>query len=272
LVSSAWRSLVFIGAGRSGAIMDRGRHTGRTAVVTGAASGIGRATVVRLVGEGARVIGADVDAEGLASLLTELGGAESAFTPVTADVTREEDVAGVLAAARGPADLLVNNAGVMDYFLPITQLDDATWERVMAINVTAVMRMTRAFLPGMVEAGRGAVVMVASVGGLGGGAAGTAYTTSKHAVIGLTRSVAYLYGLQGIRTNAVCPGGVETNIGTTATPQVPWVWDRLQGSMAGAVRMAAPDEIAALISWLGSDEASNVNGAVIAADAGWTAA
>jgi hypothetical protein len=104
------------------------------------------------------------------------------------------------------------------------------------------------------------------LGGLAGSAAGTAYTASKHGVIGLTRSIAHLYAEDGIRCNAVCPGGVETNIGRTATPSVQWAYQRLEQSFAKAFRMAQPDEIATLVSWLSSDEASNVNGAVITAD------
>jgi NAD(P)-dependent dehydrogenase (short-subunit alcohol dehydrogenase family) len=123
----------------------------------------------------------------------------------------------------------------------------------------------------MRQARRGAVVNVASIGGLTGWVAGTAYVTSKHAVIGLTRSIAALYADDGLRCNAVCPGGVETNIAATATPTVDWAYRRLQRSFAKSGPPAQPDQIAALISWLASDEASNVNGAVVTADGGFMA-
>jgi len=133
------------------------------------------------------------------------------------------------------------------------------------------MMLTRAVLPGMMERGRGAIVNIASVGGLKGGISGVAYGVSKHGVIGLTRSTAWTYRNAGIRCNAVCPGGVETNIGATSAPRSPWAFEQYQPVLATAGRMANPDEIAALVSWLASDEASNVSGAIITADNGWTA-
>jgi NAD(P)-dependent dehydrogenase (short-subunit alcohol dehydrogenase family) len=191
---------------------------------------------------------------------------------VTADVTVPADIDRIVTQLPDSrVDVLANIAGIMDYFLPVSELDDATWDRVIGVNLTGVMRLCRAVLPAMRDAGHGAIVNVASIGGLTGSAAGTAYTASKHGVIGLTRSIAYLYAEDGIRCNAICPGGVETNIGRTATPSVQWAYQRLEKSFAKAVRMAQPDEIAALISWLSSDEASNVNGAVITADGGWMA-
>jgi NAD(P)-dependent dehydrogenase (short-subunit alcohol dehydrogenase family) len=107
---------------------------------------------------------------------------------------------------------------------------------------------------------------------LGAGAAGVAYTTSKHGVIGLVKSIAYFYGPRGIRSNAVLPGAVITNIGTTAAPRVPWAMERAQLSMATMPAPAQPDEIAAAISRLARDEASNVNGATMTADGGWSTA
>jgi NAD(P)-dependent dehydrogenase (short-subunit alcohol dehydrogenase family) len=227
---------------------------------------------MRFAGEGARVIGRDVDADGLATTLKSIEDAGHRAQMVTADVTVPADIDRIVAQLPdGRVDVLANIAGIMDYFLPVSELDDATWDRVIGVNLTGVMRLCRAVLPAMRDAGHGAIVNVASIGGLTGSAAGTAYTASKHGVIGLTRSIAYLYAEDGIRCNAICPGGVETNIGRTATPSVQWAYQRLEKSFAEAVRMAQPDEIAALVSWLSSDEASNVNGAVITADGGWMA-
>lgn len=168
-------------------------------------------------------------------------------------------------------DILANVAGIMDWFLPAHEVDDATWAHVMDVNVTGLMRLSRRVLPQMMQQRSGAIANVASVGGFRGGAAGVAYTTSKHAVIGLTRSTAWTYQTEGIRCNAVCPGGVVTNIGTTAVPRSEWGMRRLQKIHALGERMAEPDEIATLLSWLCSSEASNVNGAIVAADGGWTA-
>jgi NAD(P)-dependent dehydrogenase (short-subunit alcohol dehydrogenase family) len=161
----------------------------------------------------------------------------------------------------------------MDHFLPVTEYDDATFERVMAVNVGGPFRTCRAVLPSMIEAGGGAIVNIASIAGMIGSAAGATYTASKHAVVGLTRHISYYYAEQGIRCNAVAPGAVSTNIITSSMPPqaAQWAFDRAQVAMARSTGVAEPDQIASLVSWLGCDEASNVNGAIVPADRGWTA-
>jgi NAD(P)-dependent dehydrogenase (short-subunit alcohol dehydrogenase family) len=189
-----------------------------------------------------------------------------------ADITNQESVDRLVGRAierHGRVDVLANVAGIMDAFLPAADVDDPTWRRVMAVNLDGPMMLTRAVLPGMVVRGSASIVNVASVGGLKGGTAGAAYTSSKHALVGLTRSVAWYYGQDGIRCNAVCPGGVQTNI--EATPHQPEHIARLGPIHQTARRMAQPDEVAALISWLASDEASNVNGVAVTSDGGWSA-
>lgn len=254
--------------------MDGSRHTDHVALVTGAGSGIGQATALRLAGEGATVVGCDVNTEGLDGTLEAIRAAGHEATMLTADVTQQSDVDRVVdetIARHGRVDLLANVAGIMDWFLPAHEVDDKTWRHVMAVNVDGPMMLCRKVLPGMMERHSGAIVNIASVGGLGGGAAGVAYTVSKHAPIGLTHSIAWVYQTEGIRCNAICPGGVETNIGTTAVPRSEWGMGRLAKIHALGERMAQPDEIASLLSWLASDEASYVNGAVVTADGGWTA-
>ena len=249
-----------------------GRMQSKVAVVTGAASGIGRAVARQLIDEGAVVLGADVNAEKLQELATELG--ESLLT-VTGDLSESADLKRVVEAAQqaGGADVLVNNAGIVDHFVPVTEMDDETWDKVMAINTTAPMRLTRALIPQMVEKGGGAIVNVASIGGMTGGAGGVAYTASKHALIGLTRHTAFFYGPQGVRCNVICPAGVETNIAEGgATPGSEWAWERMQTQFSRGQRTASAEEISSLITWLAADESVNVNGAVIASDGGWTAA
>jgi NAD(P)-dependent dehydrogenase (short-subunit alcohol dehydrogenase family) len=252
--------------------MDTTRHVGKTAIVTGAGSGIGRATALRLAQEGAHVIGVDVSEPGLEETGGLIADGSLDVELIVVDVTKEDDVARAVAAAGGRVDILANVAGVMDHFLPLGEIDDATWARVMDINVTGPMRLSRAVLPLMEEAGGGAIVTVASKASVGAGASGVAYTTSKHAVIGLVKSIAYFYGPKGIRSNAVLPGPVETGIGATANPESAWTMERAQLSMATIQRMAKPDELATAISWLASDEAVNVNGAVLLSDGGWASA
>lgn len=252
--------------------MDTTRHAGRVAIVTGAGSGIGRATALRLAAEGAQVLGCDVNEPGLqetVALIAERGGTAAA---VVGDISLQADVDRIVAAAGPRVDILANVAGIMDHFIPLGELDDATWERVLGVNLTGVMRLSRAVLPGMLERGGGSIVTVASKATLGAGAAGVAYTTSKHAVAGLVKSIAYYYGPQGIRSNAVLPGAVATNIGTSAAPVSTWSMERAQLSMATMAPVAEPDQIATAISWLASDEASNINGALLAADGGWSTA
>lgn len=252
--------------------MDTSRHIGKTAVVTGAASGIGRATALRLAREGAHVIGCDVNEEGLDATQEAVGSEGGGIYVLRADVTSQNDVDRVVQAADGSIDILGNVAGIMDHFLPLGEVDDETWNRVLGVNLTGVMRLTRAVLPVMQAAGGGSVVTVASEASLGAGAAGVAYTSSKHGVLGLVRHVAFFYGPSGIRSNAVLPGGVETDIGSTAEPRSGWVMERAQLKMATMGPTAQPDQIATAVSWLASDEASNVNGAVVTSDGGWSAA
>jgi NAD(P)-dependent dehydrogenase (short-subunit alcohol dehydrogenase family) len=252
--------------------MDTARHTGKTAIVTGAASGIGRATAIRLAAEGAHVIACDVSDDGLAATKEQVSAAGGEIETLHADVTSAEDVERLVAAANGSIDILANVAGIMDHFLPLAEVDDETWDRVLGVNLTGVMRLTRAVLPVMQAAGGGAVVTVASEASLGAGAAGVAYTTSKHGVIGLVRHVAFFYGPSGIRSNAVLPGAVDTGIGATADPHTDWAMGLAQKKMATMGPIADPDQIATVISWLACDEASNVTGALVTSDGGWSAA
>lgn len=244
------------------------RFTGRTAIVTGAGSGIGRATALRLAREGARVIASDISKERLEELVADFGALE--IVPVPGDIAAEASILQLVSAAGERIDVLVNNVGIMDGFLPPAEIDDVTWERVLAVNLTATMRATRAVLPRMLAARRGAIVNVSSEAGFRASASGVAYAASKAAVNSLTRSTALFYRDQGIRCNAVAPGPVATNI------QAPWR-SELAGHVLAPIMqatvppMARPEELAAAITWLASDDATDVNGVILPCDGGWSA-
>lgn len=245
-----------------------GRFAGKTVIVTGAGSGIGQATALRVAREGGKVIAADISPERLEALVAE--HADLDLVPVAGDISSEEVIATVVAAAQGKIDGLANVAGIMDRFQPVHEVDDATWDRVFNINVNATMRLTRAVVPLMLEAGAGSVVNISSEAGLRGSAAGAAYTASKHAVIGLTKNSAVIYGKKGLRFNAVAPGATITNIEAPMdSPLAVEVLGPLMGANIPAPATSA--QLAASITFLLSDDGTNVNGVVLASDGGWSA-
>lgn len=240
---------------------------GRTVIVTGAGSGIGHATATRLHAEGARVIAADISRERLRLLEEEIS---DGVITVDGDLAEQLTVDRVLAAAEGRVDGLANIAGIMDGFEPTAEIRDDTWERVLSVNLTAMMRLTRAVLPLMASAGRGAIVNVGSEAGQRGSAAGTPYTVSKHAVNGFTLSTAFFYTPKGVRCNAVAPGPVATSI--EAPFRSDWAQQRIGPLLQSTLPpVAQPETIAAAICWLLGDESANVSGAVLPVDGGWAA-
>ncbi|MFZ3231847.1 MAG: SDR family NAD(P)-dependent oxidoreductase [Pseudobdellovibrio sp.] len=244
------------------------RFLKKTVIVTGAGAGIGRACVQRLANEGARVIATDISAPRLEDLKKQL----SSFDVVTVvgDISLEETTQAIMTQTHGKVDALVNNAGIMDGFLPAAEVDDATWEKVFAVNVTSVMRLTRAVLPLMLQAQKGSIVNISSEAGLRGACAGVAYTSSKHAVIGFTKNTAFMYAAKGIRTNAVTPGAVNTSI--EAPFKSKFAEEKLGPIFQALIKSSAESEhLAACITWLCSDDSPNINGAVIASDGGWSA-
>ena len=246
-----------------------GRLAGKTAFITAAAQGIGRATALAYAAEGARVIATDVNEAKLA----DLGG--PAVTVQRLDVL---DAAAVASAAEtaGPVDILFNCAGFVHQGTVLDATEDE-WEFAFALNVRSQFRMIRAFLPGMLERGGGVILNVASAASSIKGAPNRCvYGTTKAAVIGLTKSVAADYVKQGVRCNALCPGTVQT----------PSLDDRIaaNAAVAGSVeaartgfiarqamgRLGTPEEIAGLAVYLGSDEAQVITGQAVVIDGGWT--
>ena len=249
----------------------------KVTVVTGAGSGMGRAMANLFAAEGAKVLAADWNAESLDEVVTEVRAAGGEITGVQGNVAVREDCERLIdaaVAAYGGVDVLCNNAGVMDLFQGVADLDDALWERVMGINVDGPMFLTRKVVPIMLARGGGSIVNTASAAGIGGGASGAAYTVSKHALVGLTRSTAWTYAMNGIRCNAMACGGVETNIMQSVDPSKldPAGAARYGAYQALIPAMLKPEEIASLALFLASDEAKHVNGAIIPIDGGWTSA
>lgn len=249
-------------------VVTPGRFDGQTVIVTGAASGIGRATALRVAREGGHVIANDVSQDGVDRLVADHSDLD--LVPAAGDISAEDAVQRVVAAANGRIDALANVAGIMDSFQPVHEVDDTTWERVLDVNLTSMMRLMRAVVPLMLDAGYGSIVNVSSEAGLRGSAAGAAYTVSKHAVIGLTRNSAVMYGRKGIRVNAVCPGGTRTNIHAEFQSQ-------LAAEVLGPLMqvnvppIAEAEELAAGITFLLSRDGSNINGSVLPSDNGWAA-
>ncbi|GHO50491.1 glucose 1-dehydrogenase [Ktedonospora formicarum] len=253
------------------------RFEQQVALVTGAASGIGRALVQRFVTEGAAVVAVDIVEAPLKALVTELELQGAKVTACVANVASDNDVEAMLTTATstyGRLDILCNNAGIMDLMTPAADVPLDLWERVLAINLNGPFLACRRAIPLFLEQGSGSIVNTASEAGLRGGSAGTAYTVSKHGVVGLTKSIAFHYGERGIRCNAVCPGSVATAIGAgSGTPHeagLSRVMPFIQGSAPS--RIAAPEEIAAAIAFLASKDAGYLNGAILPVDGGWFAA
>ncbi|MEV8273113.1 SDR family NAD(P)-dependent oxidoreductase [Microbacterium sp. NPDC077184] len=248
--------------------VDRGRFEGKTVIVTGAGSGIGRATASRIAREGGRVVAVDVSAERLEAFAAAHPDAD--VVRLVADITDDADIEGIVEAAGERIDALANVAGIMDDMTGVGEVTDAVWQRVFRVNVDGTMKLMRAVVPAMLAQGAGSIVNVASEAALRGSAAGAAYTASKHAVVGLTRSSAFLYGPSGIRVNAVAPGPTITNI--EASFASPLAAERIQTAMVVMPDPAVAEAVAASITFLLSDDGVNVNGAVLPSDGGWSAA
>ncbi|WP_026912099.1 SDR family NAD(P)-dependent oxidoreductase [Patulibacter minatonensis] len=248
------------------------RVKGKVAVVTGGGSGIGRETALLLAREGATVVVVDIDeagAEETAQLISGEGGTAGALSGDIGDPASIDAFVATIGEQHDAVDILVNNAGVFDNGQPFADSTGDDLDRVLRINVTGTFLVTKALLPMLLAAGgKAAVVNLSSVAAVIGNAGGVSYTTSKHAVHGMTKSLAIELGPQGIRVNAVLPGAIRTPMTAALLgPESPAV-PVYEGVPAG--RIAGPEDVAKVIAFLASDEADFVHGAGYVVDGGLT--
>jgi NAD(P)-dependent dehydrogenase (short-subunit alcohol dehydrogenase family) len=279
-----------VGAGRITETKDWEESTAMTlndklAVVTGAGSGIGRATALALSGRGARLAVVDLDADAAAEsveLITRAGGSALAFR---ADTSKADEID--LAVARavsefGPLEIMVNNAGILDGYFNVDEVDEAVWRRVIEIDLTGVFLGCKRGLQEMLPLGRGRIINMASVAGLNGTGGGAAYVAAKHGVVGLTRQMAVVYSARGITINAVCPGPISTGLRQHSQQILgPGVADMSNRGVAvnedqirevvPAGRRGTVEDVASAVCYLASDEAAYITGHTMVVDGGWRA-
>ncbi len=243
---------------------------GRVAIVTGAGRGIGRAIATRLARAGAKVALLDLDEAAAREAAASLG---DAAIGVRCDVADSASVRAAVADAErqlGPIDILVNNAG-WDKFEPFLQSEEATWDRVIAINLKGVLNCTHAVLPGMVERGRGRIVSIGSDAGRVGSSGEAVYAAAKGGIIAFSKTIAREVARQQINVNVVCPGPTDTPL----FAELAGTNERLSDALKRAIpfgRLAEPDEIAAAVEFLVSDDARFITGQTLSVSGGLTMA
>lgn len=244
---------------------------GRVALVTGAARGLGLGIATRLAREGARVVVADIDGDGARAAAERIAAAGGEALPVTMDVADRESVRAGVAAAHGRfgrIDILVNNAG-WDRVQPFLESDEETWDRILGINLYGVLHACKAVLPLMVEQGYGRVVNVASDAGRVGSSGEAVYSAAKGGVIAFTKALAREMARHGVTVNCVCPGPANTPLFAEIRAQHPRLAEALERAIP-LRRLAEPEDVAAAVAFLASDEAGYITGQTLSVSGGLT--
>lgn len=238
----------------------------KVAIITGAASGMGKAEALRFASEGAKVVVADLNLEGAEEVVQEIKRNGGEGLAVKVNVTDPADIENMVALATdtfGKIDILVNNAGIFDKYTNSLDTTEEQWDLIFNVNLKSVYKITNAVLPGMIQRGKGAIVNIASIAGLVAQMGGAAYTASKHGVIGYTKHLAAVYSSKGIKINAIAPGTIQTPLTeemlkTRPTNKIP------------LDRFGLDYEVADLAVFLASDEAKFMNGSIVPIDGGYT--
>jgi NAD(P)-dependent dehydrogenase (short-subunit alcohol dehydrogenase family) len=246
----------------------------KTAIVTGASSGIGKAIAELYAAEGANVVALARRKERLDELAEAAGESGGIILPFQADVRNQNDIDAAIdftVEKFGRLDIAVNNAGVMDDMCPAGDVTDELWEKVIETNLTSLMRLYRSALRVMLPQGDGVLLTIASIAGIHGCRGGAAYTASKFGAVGYTKNIGYMYAKEGIRCNAICPGGVDTEIALNMKQPSAFGYGRVSTGRETNPRLGKPEEIAAAAVFLASEESSFVNGAALMVDGGFGA-
>ncbi|MCK9535829.1 MAG: 3-oxoacyl-ACP reductase [Pseudomonas sp.] len=247
------------------------RLKNKVALITGAGSGMGQAQAKLFAQQGAKVIAADINMDGLEQTVAAIQAEGGDAYAVQIDVAKQSSVqAGVKSGLDhyGQIDILSNTAGILDDYKPTLDTSEELWDRIMGVNLKGLYYMTNAVLPQMLERGQGVIINFGSIASFVAGGGGAAYTAAKHAVAGYTKQLSFDYGQKGIRANVIAPGAIETGMTKEIFAEgAAEVMESVNSVPAG--RYGQPEEVANLALFLASDEASFMHGAIIPVDGGW---
>lgn len=248
-----------------------GKLDNKVAFITGAGSGMGKAQSILFAKEGAKVVAADINYDGVQAVVEEIKNDGGEALAVKTDVSNAESIETAVKKAidsYGQIDILSNTAGILDDYAPTLETSEELWDRIMNINLKGTYRVTNAVLPQMVERGEGAIINIASIAAFVAGGGGAAYTAAKHGIAGYTKQLSFDYGPKGIKANAIAPGAVETGMTKEMFAEgKAEVMDSVNSVPAG--RYGMPEEIATAALFLASEDSSFVHGAILPVDGGW---